>query len=159
MTATKLTPASRLAATWERLHRRPGGKWLFSRLLGRFTPYTGTIGARVEDLGPGYARISMRDRPAVRNHLNSIHAIALANLGEVTSGLAMQSTLPPDVRGIVTGLDVEYIRKARGTLVAESRCTPPVVTGPTDAQAVAEIRNADGELVTRVTARWRLAPL
>lgn len=101
----------------------------------------------------------MRDRPAVRNHLNSIHAIALANLGEVTSGLAMQSALPHHIRGIVTGLDVEYIRKARGKLIAESRCTPPVVDGPTDALAVAEIRDASGELVTRVTARWRLAPL
>lgn len=159
MTATKSTPAARLAATWERLQNKPGGKWLFSRLLGRFTPYTGSIGARVEELGPGYARISMRDRASVRNHLNSIHAIALANLGEVTSGLAMQSALPHNIRGIVTGLDVEYIRKARGALVAESRCMPPDVTGPTDAQAVAEIRDAAGELVTRVTARWRLAPL
>jgi len=145
-----------LFAAWNRLRRVPGGTWIFSRLLGWKVPYTGSIGAHVRELGPGHARITLRDRRAVRQHLGSVHAVALLNLGEVTSGLAMLAALPPGVRGIVTRLSAEYPRKARGLLTAVSRVTVPAVTGPTEVTVMAEITDESGDLVCRVTAVWRL---
>lgn len=152
--------ANELLDRWRRLTGLPGGRWLFSKMLGTMVvPYTGTIRPRVLELRPGYARVQMRDRRRVRNHLRSVHAIALANVGELSTGLALVGALGPEARGILTGIDVRYLKKARGTLEAEARCEVPTVTEPTDRSVRADIRDASGDVVATVTALWRLGPV
>ncbi len=110
---------------WDRFERIPGGKRVFSRIVGTVAPYTATIGAVVQELGPGYARVTLADRRAVRNHLSCVHAVALANLVELTGNLALGYSLPDDARFIVAGMSLDYIKKARGTITGECR-TPPI---------------------------------
>lgn len=159
MATSLAAPGARLARLWDQLSPLPGGTWLFSRVLGWMVPYTGSISPHVRTLEPGYAKVELSDRRAVRNHLASIHAIALVNLGEVTSGLAMLVGLPPGVRGIVTGLSIEYLKKARGTLTADARVTIPSVTTPVDHDVEAVITDETGDVVAKATVRWRLAPV
>lgn len=151
-------PGARLLKLWRRLSPIPGGSWLFSRILGFMVPYTGSIHPHVRILEPGHARVELKDRRALRNHLRSLHAIALTNLSEVTSGLAMLVGLPPTVRGIVTGLSIEFHKKARGTLTAESMVAIPDVTAPCEHQVRASIRDQQGDVVAETIVRWRLAP-
>ncbi|HUO53032.1 MAG TPA: hotdog fold domain-containing protein [Gemmatimonadaceae bacterium] len=156
--STTPSPYARIRALWERLSPRPGGKWLFSKLLGLSVPYTGSIRPRVVELRPGYARVEMDDRRAVRNHLRSIHAIALMNLAEAASGLAATTTLPDDARAIVTGLSIEFVKKARGHLVAESTAAPMDAREEREHEVEAVIRDAAGDVVARAKARWRVGP-
>ncbi len=160
MSTPSLSPITAVIRAWDRLHRLPGGTWLFSRLLGLTVPYTGSIGAHVRELRPGFARVTLRDRRRVRNHLKSVHALALANLGEVTSGLGMLFGLSADVRGIPVSLSIEFEKKGRGTLTAISASSPPQrVTEPTEIDVETLITDATQDLVARTTVRWLLSPV
>lgn len=158
MSTSNAAPGAMLLRSWRRLRGLPGGKRLFSMMVGRTAPYTATIGARCEELEPGFSRWTLRDRRRVRNHLRSVHAIALVNLAEVASGTAMLTALPPGVRGIVTAISMEYLKKARGTLVAECRCSPGAVPADREEVLQASIRDAEGDVVAQATVRWKLSP-
>lgn len=147
-----------LANLWTRCIGLPAGRWIFSRLFGWFVPYSGSIGATVQELEPGHCRVTINDRRALRNHLRSVHAVALVNAGEMTSGLAMTLALPPDIRGIVTRIAADYLKKARGPLVATARVTvPPVGNLPVEHRVETTITDQSGDVVCRVTTVWRLA--
>ena len=109
-------------------------------------------------LEPGHAVVVLPDRRRVRNHLNSIHAIALANLAELSTGLAMISGLPKGINGILVGLNINYEKKARGELRAECQCVIP--TGDTRQEVAIDttITDAQGDVVTTATATWLVGP-
>lgn len=113
----------------------------------------------VERFDPGRVRVTLPDRRRVRNHLGSVHAIALANLGELATGLATLGALDATVRGILTGIEVEYTKKARGRLTVDAEVTVPEVKESMDYPVSAEIRDASGDVVATVRAHWRLGPV
>ncbi|MEJ7730323.1 MAG: DUF4442 domain-containing protein [Polyangiaceae bacterium] len=152
------SPGRTLRGLWRALHLIPGGRIVFSKLVGSAAPYTGSMGARVLELSPGHAKVELRDRRMVRNHLSCIHAVALANLAEMSTGLAMSIGLPDDARGILTGLSMEYLKKARGTLTAVCDCEVPLTSERREITVVGDIVNKKGEVVARGTARWLVGP-
>lgn len=89
----------------------PGGKRLFTRIVGMAAPYTASIGARVRVLRRGHAEVTLEDRRAVGNHLRCVHAVALVNLAELTGNVAIAYSLPDDARFIGSGLSIEYLQR------------------------------------------------
>jgi acyl-coenzyme A thioesterase PaaI-like protein len=151
--------AADIHSLWDRLANRPGGRWIFSMLLGRIVPYTGSIKPRVLELTGTGARIELRDRRAVRNHLHSVHAIALANLAELSTGLPLAYAVQPHGRAILLSLSIEFLKKARGTLVGSSTFVAPSAERDEDIEIPVEVRDAEGVVVARARARWRVGPV
>lgn len=150
---------TKLLDLWRRLAPLPCGPWLFSKLFSFTVPYSGSVGPRVRVLEPGHAVVEIPDRRSNRNHLRSVHAIALMNLAEITSGLAMMAGLPPTVRGIVTTLSMTYHKKARGTIRAVAHVAVPNAGEPCDFDVTAECFDPEGTLVATGNVRWRLGPV
>jgi acyl-coenzyme A thioesterase PaaI-like protein len=148
-----------LLNVWRRLSPLPGGSWLFSKLFGFAVPYSGSVGPRIRELEPGHAVVEICDRRSNRNHLGSVHAIALTNLAEITSGLALMTGLPPTVRGIVTGLSMTYHKKARGRIRGVANVTVPHVSEDQEFDVMAECFDREGALVATGQVRWRLGPV
>ena len=91
-------------------------------------------------------------KPQIEQHLAEV-------LHERAGGLAMLTGLPATVRGILTGLSIEYTKKSRGTVAAECTCDVPRVDGvPVDYPLVVDIRDNSGDAVARLRAVWRLSP-
>ncbi|MCA9609648.1 MAG: DUF4442 domain-containing protein [Myxococcales bacterium] len=143
---------------WDRLRSIPGGRTVFSRLVGTAAPYTGSIGARVLELREGYARVELRDRRKVRNHLDCVHAIALANLAELTGNVAVAYTLPDDARFIVKGMSIEYLKKARGTIYGSSTCPKIEDAAERDFEIEVSLTNRAGEEVARAVLQTLVGP-
>jgi acyl-coenzyme A thioesterase PaaI-like protein len=151
-------PRNAIRELWDRLHRLPAGKRLFSRLVGLAAPYTGSMRAQVIDLRHGHAETRLADRRAVRNHLESIHAIALANLVELTGNVAVAYSIPDDARFIVAGMSMDYVKKARGTITGVCDVDVPSSSERREIQVQVSLRDAGGDEVARGVLRTLIGP-
>ena len=92
-----------------------------------------------QSIGPGLRKHWRR----LRNHLHSVHAMALDSLGEMATGLALMNGLPD---------------KMRGLLRAECRCEIPSSNQDRELDVSCEIRDTAGDVVSVVTAHWLIGP-
>lgn len=152
------TDRNYIRTLWDSMHRVPGGKRAFSKLIGRAASYTGSIDAQVEDLRRGYALVSMADRPSVRNHIRCVHAIALANLAELCGNLAIAYSMPDNARFIVAGMSLEYLKKARGTIRAVTEAPVPTSNERKEYLVHVSLRNEASEEVAQATLRTLIGP-
>lgn len=143
---------------WDLLQGVPGGKSVFSRLIGRMAPYTGTIHAQITVLRPGYAEVQMQDRRAVRNHLDCVHAVALANLAELAGNVALAYSLPDDARFIVSGMDLEYLKKARGLITAVGEPPIPRTSARAPYDVPVTLRDERREIVAKAVLHSLVGP-
>ncbi len=155
--SAKVLGAVSVLDVWRVVRRMPNGGRLMGSFLGRMAPYSGTIRAEVLQLTAGEAFIRMKDRASLRNHLNSIHAIALMNLAEMTSGVAVLSAIPRHARAIPSHLEMDYLKKARGPIVAECRFQDAVFDENLRHEVHVTLRNESGTTVATAMARWKIS--
>ena len=149
-----------LLLTYQQLSRRPFGRWLFSRAVCFKAPYFASIAPRFESLDAGRCVVSMPDRRRVRNHIGTVHAIALCNLAELAAGVMTDASLPRGMRWIPKGMTVEYLAKARGRMRATA--TPAVAMPEADSAYAlpvdVEVHDVAGTVVFRACIDMWVTP-
>ncbi len=148
----------RVMKQWNRAKDSGFRRRLFSRAIGRAARYTGTIGAQVEVLEAGRSMVTMKDRKAVRNHLQSVHAVALTNLIELTGSLSIIAALPPDTRMIPIRLETDFVKKGRGLMTAEGICEIPESNSEAELPAEVTITDSEGDVVARGQVSVKIGP-
>lgn len=131
---------------YERFSKYPLGSVIFDKALGFRAPYFSTIHPHVTHLRPGYSRVEIKERRAIRNHIGTIHAGAMCTLSELVGGLAVEATIPSSLRWIPKEMTVQYIKKARGKLVAECSVDPSIFA-PGDVSVPLVIKDGTGDAV------------
>jgi acyl-coenzyme A thioesterase PaaI-like protein len=114
---------SQVLALWRKTQGIPVvGPWAFSFAFGRKAPYFATIKPRFTVLEPNHAELVIPKRRRVKNHIGTVHAIALCNGLEAAMGALAEATIPKDKRWIPKGMEVTYTAKASSdiTCVAET---------------------------------------
>jgi len=149
-----------LLRLYQRITRWPCGHWLFSRAICFKAPYFGTIAPRITRLEPGLCEARIADRRRVHNHIGTVHAIALCNLAELVGGVMVDASLPPSMRWIPKGMQVEYQRKATGTMHATATPAVPLREAAEGYELPVEVavRNDAGEQVFHARIAMWVSP-
>jgi acyl-coenzyme A thioesterase PaaI-like protein len=143
---------------YRRLEGLPLGRWLFTRLICLRAPYFSSISPLFRDLRPGRAVVSMRKRRKVKNHIGTVHALAMGNLCELAAGLVMEASLPRAVRWIPRGMEIAYLSKAESDLVATATLEPHSWQSTADVPVEVSVEDLDGREVVRATIKMYVTP-
>ncbi len=151
----------RILDLYQRLADKPGGRWLFSKLVCFKAPYFASIAPRIVSLEPQRGVARLKHRRGVSNHIGTVHAIALCNLAEFVGGLTCDVSLPKGMRWIPRGMRVEYLKKAAGTMTATATTDfePQVATEGYDLPVTVSVTNAGGTEVFRARIDMWVSPL
>ena len=100
---------------------------VISKIFGRVVPLVGTAGLRYEELTPERVVVSIRNRRPVQNHINGVHAAAMALLAETATGFVVGMNLPDDKLPLIKTLKVDYLKRTKGDMRAVATLTPEQV--------------------------------
>ena len=144
---------------YRKLARLPGGKWFFSRAVCFKAPYFASIRPTFDELRPGYCEAHMKNRRRVRNHIDTVHAIAMVNLCELVAGTLSEVTVPTGMRWIPKGMTVEYLRKATTDLRAVCQIRPDVKwEGAFDLPIVVNVLDERNQATVRAVISMWITP-
>jgi acyl-coenzyme A thioesterase PaaI-like protein len=135
---------------YNRIAKLPFGNRIFTRMLTLRVPYFSTIYPYIAELRPGFCRVEMKERRSIHNHISTIHAGALCNLCELTGGLAVEVTVPPDLRWLPKEMTVQYLKKGKGKLTAISDFDPAIIISG-DIPVPVNIFNESGDAVLKAS--------
>jgi len=149
---------NRTLSILQKLERLPAGLRLFSWLVAFKAPYFSSVHPVFLALEPGYAKARISNRRSVRNHLGTVHAIAMANLCEFVGGTLMEISISPEMRWIPRGMTIRYLGLARTDLTAECRIENFDWCDAQDVLLQVQVRDTSGSVVSEAEIPMYVSP-
>jgi acyl-coenzyme A thioesterase PaaI-like protein len=94
-----------------------------SKILGKVVPYVGTSGLLYEEITSERVVVSIKNRHKVQNHINNVHAAAMALLAETATGFVVGINLPDDKLPLIKSLKVDFYKRTQGDMRAVATLT------------------------------------
>ena len=114
---------NRLARSVAQLERVPAflRPWLRNRVLGRAVPFTGAAGLNYVEMSPVQVVVSVPNVRRVQNHIQGVHAAAMALLAETATGMVVGMNVRDDCLPLCKTMHIDFKRRAQGGLRAVAR--------------------------------------
>lgn len=99
-------------------------RFAITRAFTSRVKFAGTGRVQILELEEGRAVLQMRNVRKVQNHIGTIHASAMGLLAESATGIVLGMTLPDSKIPLMKATQIDYVRRANGTLRAEATLPP-----------------------------------
>ena len=117
--------------------------WLQTQIMGRFVPFLKTAGLRFERISHEEVCVSVQNRKKIQNHINGVHACAMALLAETATGFVTNMNTPDDKLILLKAMHINYTRRSVGNMRAVAQIN--------DEQAAMIAQEERGNLVVPCT--------
>jgi uncharacterized protein (TIGR00369 family) len=121
--------------------------------FGLTIPFMHFIGLVPESIAPAYARTSLPWRADLTNSRGDVHGGTLMSVLDFTLSAAARGSADGTEGMATIDMNTSFLSPGTGDLVIEARC---LRKGASIAFCDGEVRRADGELVARATATFKI---
>lgn len=142
---------------YNKCRKLPFGNRIFSTLACINAPYFGSIKPVYQELTPGHCEITMKNRRSVRNHIKSVHAIAMCNICELAAGTMLEVSIPSHLRWIPKGMNVDYLKVAKTDLKAICKLQDIDWDTTTDLPITVDVKDTNGVSVVRAVINMHIS--
>jgi acyl-coenzyme A thioesterase PaaI-like protein len=117
---------NRLSRAIHRLDKLPTGlrRTLITWIFGGTVHFVRTAGVKFQELTQERAVLTLSNKRRVQNHIGTVHAAAVALLGETATGAVFGMSVPDDKLPILKSMRINYIKRSLGALRAEATLSP-----------------------------------
>ncbi|AOE50416.1 DUF4442 domain-containing protein [Kangiella sediminilitoris] len=116
---------NRLARLVKKIESLPGflQKPALNFALRRTVKLVGTAKVEVLMLTKAHSEFRLKNRTKVQNHIGTIHAAGMALIAETATGMVVGMNVPDDKVPVIKTLKVDFLKRAKGDLVAKAHLT------------------------------------
>ena len=92
--------------------------YLLTKLFSTHVKFAGTTGVKLESVNNNHAKLVLKNRKKIQNHIGGIHAIAAGVLAESATGIAFGMNVPDTKVPLLKSLTIHFKRRMQGDLSA-----------------------------------------